>query len=70
MKFVPSSNIYSVKDGQLRLFYTGLGSSVLERLPLAQGVIPGSRIQSHIGLSRGSLLLPLARSLPLCVSQE
>ena len=45
-----------------------LGGSVVEHLPSAQGVIPGSEIESHIGLLAGSLLLPLPMSLPLCVS--
>ena len=45
-----------------------LGGSVVERLPLAQGMIPGSRIESHIGLLAGSLLLPRPVSLPLSVS--
>ena len=48
-----------------------LGGSVVERLPLAQVMIPGSwdRVP-HIRLSAGSLLLPLPMSLPLCVSQQ
>ena len=33
--------------------------------PLAQGVIPGSKIKSHIRILAGSLLLPQAVSLPL-----
>ena len=33
------------------------GGSAVGRLPLAQGLIPGSRIKSHIGLLAGSLLL-------------
>ena len=41
-----------------------LGGSVVEHLPLAQGVIPGSLM----GLPTGSLLLPLPMSLPLFVS--
>ena len=47
-----------------------LGGSVVERMPLAQGVIPGSRIESHIGLPVRSLLLSLPVSLPLslCLS--
>ena len=36
-----------------------LGGSVVELLPLARGMISGSRIESHIGLPLGSLLLPL-----------
>ena len=42
-----------------------LGGSAVERLPLAQGVIPGSRIKARIGLPGWSLLLPLPVSLPL-----
>ena len=49
------------------LFQGHLGGSAVEYLPLAQGVILRSRIESHIGLLAGSLLLPLAVSLPLCV---
>ena len=47
-----------------------LGGSVVERLPLAQGVIPSLGIESHIGLPVGSLLLPLPMSPPLtlCLS--
>ena len=46
-----------------------LGGSAVECLPLAQGVIPGSRIESHIGLPAWSLLLllPVSLSLSLCV---
>ena len=44
-----------------------LGGSVFEHLPLAQGMIPGSGIESHIGLPAWSLLLPLPVSLPLSV---
>ena len=49
-----------------------LGGSAVEHLPSAQVVIPGSRIESHIGLLEGSLLLPLPVSLllSLCVSHE
>ena len=35
-----------------------LGGSAVGHLPLVQGMIPGSRIQSHIGFPEGSLLLP------------
>ena len=38
-----------------------LGGSVVEHLPLVQGVVPGS----HIWLPGGSLFLPLPMSLPL-----
>ena len=44
-----------------------LGGSAIERLPSAQGVIPGSMIKSHIGLLVGSLFLPLPVFLPLFV---
>ena len=39
-------------------------------IPLAQGLIPRSRIESHIGLPVVNLLLPLPMSLPLslCLS--
>ena len=47
-----------------------LGDSVVEHLTLAQGVIPGPGIESHIGLPTGSLLLPLPASVSLCVSYE
>ena len=48
----------------LSLFLGGcLGGSVIEHLPLAQGLIPS-------GSSAGRLLLPLPVSLPLCVSHE
>ena len=42
-----------------------LGGSVVEHLPLAQGVFPGLGIESHVGLPARSLLLPLPMSLPL-----
>ena len=47
-----------------------LGDSEVERLPLAQNMILGSRIESHNRLLAGSLLLLLPMSLPLslCVS--
>ena len=47
-----------------------LGGSAVKHLPLAQGVILGSVIESHITLVVGSLLLPLPVSLPLslCLS--
>ena len=41
------------------------GASVLEHLPLAQGVIPESGIESHIGFPERSLLLPLPVSASL-----
>ena len=44
-----------------------LGGSEVERLPSAQGVIPGSWDQVPIGLPAGSLLLPLPVYLPLSV---
>ena len=47
-----------------------LGGSVVECLPLAQGVIPGFRDQVPHQAPAGSLLLPLPMSLPLCVSHE
>ena len=43
-----------------------LGGSVVERLPSAQGMIPGS--WDRVLLSAGSLLLPLPASLPLSLS--
>ena len=45
-----------------------LGDSVVEHLPLAQGVIPGLGIKSYIGLPTGSLLFPLPMSLRLSLS--
>ena len=45
-----------------------LSGSVVEHLTLAQGVILGTRIKSHIGLLAGSLPLPLPMFLPLSVS--
>ena len=44
-----------------------LGGSVVERLPLAQGMIPGSWDRVLDGAPRRSLLLPLLTSLPLSV---
>ena len=46
------------------------GGSAVEGLPLVQGVILGSWIESRLGLPMGSLLLPLPVSLPhsLCLS--
>ena len=43
---------------------------VVEHLPLAQGVILGPGIESHVRLPSGSLLLPLPMSLPLYASHE
>ena len=47
-----------------------LGGSAAECLTLAQGVILGPGIESHIGFPAWSLLLPLPASLPrsLCLS--
>ena len=45
-----------------------LGGSVVEHLPLAQGVILGLGIKSHVGLPAWSLLLPLPVSLPVFLS--
>ena len=45
-----------------------LGASAVEHLPLAQGMILGSGIESHIGLPAWSLLLPLPMSLPHSLS--
>ena len=45
-----------------------LSGSVVECLPLAQGMIPSPGIESHIGLPTGSLLLPLPMSASLHVS--
>ena len=42
-----------------------LGGLVVEHLPLAQVMNPGSWDQVHIGLPAWSLLLPLPVSLPL-----
>ena len=45
-----------------------LGGSVVEHLPLTQGMIPGSQgpgIESQVRLPVGILLLPLPVSLPL-----
>ena len=42
-----------------------LSGSSAERLPSAQVMILGPRIESHVGLPAWSLLLPLAVSLPL-----
>ena len=44
-----------------------LGGSVVERLPLAQDMILGSGIESHIRLRAWSLLLPLPASVCVCV---
>ena len=44
------------------------GGSAVGQLPLAQVVIPGSGIESHIRLPMGSLLLPLPVFLPLSLS--
>ena len=41
-----------------------LGGPAVERLLLAQGLIPESGIGSHIRLPAGSLLLPQPMSLP------
>ena len=45
-----------------------LGSLTVEHLSSAQDMIPGSWIESHIGLPAGSLLLPLPMSLHLWAS--
>ena len=47
-----------------------LGGSVVERLPSAQDMIPGSEIESYTEIPAWNLLLPLPMSLPLslCLS--
>ena len=45
-----------------------MGGSLIEHLPLAQGVIPSPGIESHLGFPAGSLLLPLPVSAFLSVS--
>ena len=45
-----------------------LGGSVVEHLPLAQGMILGLGIESRIRLHTRSLLLSLPMSLPLSLS--
>ena len=46
-----------------------LGGAVVEHLSLAQGMIPGSRIKSHIGLPRREPASPSACvSVSLCFS--
>ena len=49
-----------------------LGGSAVERVPLAQGMTPGSWDRVPHGLPAGSLLLPLPVSLPLslCIPHE
>ena len=49
------------------LFQGPLSGLVVDRLPLAQGMIPGPAIESCVGLPTWSLLLPLPVSLPLSV---
>ena len=49
------------------IFLGRLGGSAVGCLPLAQGLILGSRIESHIRLPAGSLLLPQPVSLLLSV---
>ena len=55
-------------ESELRQVASGhLVGSVVERLPLAQVVIPGPGIESCIRLHMGSLLLCQPMSLPLSV---
>ena len=54
----------SLKDAQNQRLW---GGSVVEHLPLAQVMILGPGIESHIRLPEGTLLLLLPLSLPLCV---
>ena len=44
-----------------------LGGSAVERLPLAQGVMPHLVIESPISLPARDVLCTLPMSLPLCV---
>ena len=57
--------IYTVPVGPYQHWDRDAG--VAQGLPLAQVVILGSRIESHIGLPARSLFLPLPMSLPLSV---
>ena len=53
------------------IFLEHLGGSMVEHLPLAQGVIPGPGIESHIGLPAGSLLVSLPVSaFSLCLMNK
>ena len=63
---IPSGQSYSIRNQNQGC----LGHSVVEHLPLAQGVIPGLGIESHTGLPVRSLLLLLCLCLSLCVSHE
>ena len=47
--------------------FRDLSGSTVEHMPSAQSVIPGPKIESHIGVPARSLLLPLSISLPLSV---
>ena len=60
-------NIFTLKKESAEAH---LGDSAVEPLPVAQSVIPGFGIESHIGLPAWSLLLPLPVSLllSLCLS--
>ena len=57
-----------IEEGQNTCTVGRLGGSVVDHLPLAQGMILGSwdRVL-HQAPQGGSLLLPLPVSLPLCV---
>ena len=66
-----SPSIYTgTVSGKKKIGLGCLGGSGVERLFLAQGVIPGPGIESCIGLPVRSLLLRLPVSLPLslCLS--
>ena len=72
MPTLPGTTFSSLSRAQVK-FYDALGclgGSAVEHLPLAQGVIQGTGIKSHIGLPTGCLLLPLPlpMSLPLSLS--
>ena len=58
--------INEVANILVKNFYLGSpGGSVVEHLPLAQGVILETWIESHVGLPTWSLFLPLPVSLSL-----
>ena len=63
-----SDNLFLKKRSSLKRH---LGGSVVERLPLTQGGIPGSGIESHIELLQGACFsLCLCLCLCFCVSHE
>ena len=73
MQCEKNENAHIQKEMKCYKILGHLGGSAVEHLPLAQGMIPGSGIESHIGLLQRacfSLCLSLCLSLSLSLMNK